>query len=55
MTISASVGVAVYPGSAQSQVSPDILLERADEAMYLSKRGGKDRTTIVIVDGDPTG
>jgi diguanylate cyclase (GGDEF)-like protein len=38
-----SVGVAGFPGSASS---PDLLLRAADEALYTSKREGRNRTQI---------
>ncbi len=38
-----SVGVAGFPGSA---VNPDLLLRAADEALYASKREGRNRTQI---------
>ena len=39
INISASVGVSLYPGDGQDG---DLLLRRADEAMYLVKHGGKN-------------
>jgi predicted signal transduction protein with EAL and GGDEF domain len=40
------VGLVTYPGEA---ATIDELLERADEAMYRSKRSGRDRVTGVPV------
>jgi GGDEF domain-containing protein len=37
--VSTSVGVAIADGSEQD---PDALLKKADEALYLAKRGGKN-------------
>lgn len=37
-----SVGIACFPGDAASQQE---LIDRADQALYLSKEGGRDRTT----------
>ncbi len=39
INISASVGVSLYPGDGQDA---DLLLRRADEAMYVVKHGGKN-------------
>jgi diguanylate cyclase (GGDEF)-like protein len=46
--ISASIGVAAYPADAASAHE---LLERADAAMYHSKRSGRDGVSFVDVDG----
>jgi diguanylate cyclase (GGDEF)-like protein len=45
--ISASIGVACFPVDAQS---PEALLEKADEAMYHSKRTGRDGVSFFGVD-----
>jgi diguanylate cyclase (GGDEF)-like protein/PAS domain S-box-containing protein len=45
--VTCSVGVALYTGRAQP--SPEMLIDRADAAMYESKRSGKNRTTTVVV------
>jgi diguanylate cyclase (GGDEF)-like protein len=49
LRISASIGVAVYPIDAGDA---DTLLERADSAMYHSKRAGRD--TVAYIDADGT-
>ncbi len=50
---SVSVGLVTYP---QDGEAIDELLERADEAMYRSKRGGRDRVTRVpVMDPSVTG
>ena len=49
LRISASIGVAVYPIDAGDA---DTLLERADSAMYHSKRAGRD--TVAFIDADGT-
>lgn len=48
-TISASIGVTFYP---KDPVTPDQLLRHADEAMYKSKKSGKNRFTFFDVDTD---
>jgi diguanylate cyclase (GGDEF)-like protein len=48
VTISASIGVAAYPADA---VTPSELLERADEAMYHSKRSGRNAVSYFGLDG----
>ena len=51
VTITASIGVAAFPGDA---TDANVLLERADEAMYHSKRSGRDAVSYVAVDGTLT-
>jgi hypothetical protein len=46
--ISASIGVACFPVDAES---PGALLEKADEAMYQSKKTGRDGVSFFGVDG----
>jgi diguanylate cyclase (GGDEF)-like protein len=41
--VSASIGIAIFPGSAVSSAS---LLERADEAMYEAKKAGRNRYAV---------
>jgi len=41
--ITASVGISMYPGDASTDVE---LIEKADEALYASKRNGRDRSTV---------
>jgi diguanylate cyclase (GGDEF)-like protein len=41
--VTLSVGAAAYPGSAST---PEGLLRAADEALYASKREGRNRTQI---------
>ena len=48
VTITASIGVAAFPGDA---TNANDLLERADEAMYHSKRTGRDAVSYAGVDG----
>jgi diguanylate cyclase len=45
--ISASLGVACFPVDAQS---PSTLLEKTDEAMYLSKKTGRDGVSFFGVE-----
>ena len=50
LPLTASVGVAVHhPTGAADGLEPDIVIRRADAAMYRSKRDGKDRLTLVTV------
>lgn len=42
--VTASIGVAAYEGG----VSPDVVLKRADEALYESKQGGRNRVTAYV-------
>jgi diguanylate cyclase (GGDEF)-like protein len=48
VAITASIGVAGYPADA---ASPSELLERADEAMYHSKRSGRNAVSYFGIDG----
>jgi diguanylate cyclase (GGDEF)-like protein len=48
VAITASIGVAAYPADA---VTPSELLERADEAMYHSKRSGRNAVSYFGLDG----
>ena len=43
MTITVSMGVASFPDNAGD---PEAIVAAADEALYASKRGGRDRITI---------
>jgi diguanylate cyclase (GGDEF)-like protein len=43
LQVTVSVGVATWPLHAED---PDSLLEVADKALYQSKQGGRNRTTI---------
>ncbi|HUR51222.1 MAG TPA: sensor domain-containing diguanylate cyclase [Mycobacteriales bacterium] len=45
LRLTASAGVATFPGHAGDAES---LVRAADEALYASKRGGRDRTTVSI-------
>jgi diguanylate cyclase (GGDEF)-like protein/PAS domain S-box-containing protein len=51
--VTCSVGVALYSGG--EQPLPEVMLERADAAMYESKHAGKNRTTTVDVHAAPVG
>ncbi|HEY9722102.1 MAG TPA: sensor domain-containing diguanylate cyclase [Oscillatoriaceae cyanobacterium] len=43
LRVTVSIGVATYPQHAETE---DALLEAADKALYESKRGGRNRTTL---------
>ena len=43
LQVGMSIGIALYPDHADSSDSSDGLIERADQAMYLAKRQGKNR------------
>ncbi len=43
VTVGASIGLAMYPDDADD---PDLLLQRADDAMYNAKRAGKNRCVM---------
>lgn len=45
VTVTASAGVATYPEHA---LDPDSLVRAADQALYASKRAGRDRTTACV-------
>lgn len=46
ITVSASLGVAVFRGAAQDPIEPGEMLSQADRAMYLAKKAGRDRIHI---------
>lgn len=48
VAITASIGVAAYPADA---TTPNGLLERADAAMYHSKRAGRNAVSYLGIDG----
>lgn len=47
--VTGSIGAILYSGGVPDHVPPDLILEQADEAMYRSKRAGKNQGTTVIV------
>ncbi|TFC84344.1 diguanylate cyclase domain-containing protein [Cryobacterium sp. TMT3-29-2] len=47
--VTGSIGTILYLGGVPDHIPPDLLLEQADEAMYRSKRAGKNQDTTVIV------
>ncbi|GAA1835230.1 hypothetical protein GCM10009750_19570 [Agromyces salentinus] len=49
LPISASIGVAVHDGAGSAPVTADRLFVAADSAMFASKHGGRDLTTVVAV------
>jgi diguanylate cyclase (GGDEF)-like protein len=48
-TISASIGIAIYPDDSEE---PDSLLTAADKAMYVAKKRGKNRFAIYASDSE---
>jgi diguanylate cyclase (GGDEF)-like protein/PAS domain S-box-containing protein len=48
--VTASAGVAVYLPQSSSDESGDLLVQRADAAMYEAKRAGADRITLAVVE-----
>ncbi|MCU1544283.1 MAG: hypothetical protein JWM50_2148 [Microbacteriaceae bacterium] len=50
--LTGSIGVAIHSARGHSDLSPDAMIECADEAMYRSKRAGKNRTTIVASEAE---
>ncbi len=44
--VTASIGIATYTPGGSADLSVDTLTRRADAAMYLSKRAGRDRITV---------
>ena len=47
--VTGSIGIVLYPGGVPDHIPPNLILEQADEAMYRSKRAGKNQDTTVIV------
>ena len=47
--VTGSIGTILYLGGVPDHIPPDLILEQADEAMYRSKRAGKNQDTTVIV------
>jgi diguanylate cyclase (GGDEF)-like protein len=47
LPLTVSIGVAVHQPSGDKDPDPDAMIRHADSAMYRSKRGGKDRNTVV--------
>jgi len=43
LTVGASIGIAIYPNDCDSG---ETLIKQADEAMYVSKKSGKNRYTF---------
>ncbi|TFC91238.1 MULTISPECIES: diguanylate cyclase [Cryobacterium] len=52
--VTGSIGTILYLGGVPDHIPPDLILEQADEAMYRSKRAGKDQdTTVIVGDASP--
>ncbi len=52
VSVGVSMGVALYDPQ-ESQENPDLLLRRADQALYLSKGHKEDRSRSWIIQGEP--
>ena len=44
--VTISVGVAVYSGDSSTRITPNIIVDQADKALYVSKRNGRNRVTF---------
>jgi diguanylate cyclase (GGDEF)-like protein len=55
LPVTASVGVVLFDPTRASGVTSELLLDRADAAMYRSKNEGRDRVTLEIVESDERG
>ena len=53
LSMSVSIGLAVYRPGAEPRPTPDQMLIRADGAMYTSKDAGKDQVSMEQVQHDP--
>ena len=46
MNLTCSMGAVTYSGN--EEIDPEVLINQADEAMYASKRAGKDRISVAV-------
>ncbi len=46
MKVTISVGVSVFEGNMKSEITPNALVDKADKALYVSKRTGRNRVTF---------
>lgn len=50
MKVTISIGVSEFDGEKSHGVSPNMLVEQADKALYVSKRNGRNRVTFASAD-----
>lgn len=48
--ITGSIGTVLYPDGVPDHILPNLILEQADQAMYRSKRAGKNQDTTIIIE-----
>lgn len=52
--ITGSIGTVLYPDGVPDHTLPNLILEQADQAMYRSKRAGKNQDTTIIIENTKT-
>lgn len=53
--VTGSIGTVLYPGGVPEHLIPHLILEQADQAMYRSKRAGKNQDTTIVIDNVRSG
>lgn len=48
--VTGSIGTVLYPDGVPDHIVPNLILEQADQAMYRSKRAGKNQDTTIIIE-----